>query len=113
MTTYTLRRPGRDSAPAPTLDDSQQAVVDHERGPLLVLAGPGTGNTTTMVEAVVDLVVRHGDDPSAVLMLTFSRKAAEQMRDFVTAWLGRTTDTDLSSTFHSFAYALIREWADT
>ena len=38
------------------LDASQQAVVDHDRGPLLVLAGPGTGKTTTLVEAVVERV---------------------------------------------------------
>ncbi len=113
MTTYLLRRPDPAAAPAPTLDESQRAVVEHEGGPLLVLAGPGTGKTTTMVEAVVDLVERRGVDPSEILALTFSRKAAEQLRDRVTARLGRTTGTDLSSTFHSFAYSLIREWADT
>src|SRR5689334_19318141 len=113
MTTYQLRRPERSAAPAPTLDASQQAVVDHEAGPLLVLAGPGTGKTTTMVEAVVDLVERRGVDPGAILALTFSRQAAEQLRDRVTARLGRTTGTDLASTFHSFAFSLIREWADT
>ena len=38
---------------APVLDDQQQRVVDHAGGPLLVLAGPGTGKTTTLVEAIV------------------------------------------------------------
>ncbi|GAA1908950.1 ATP-dependent helicase [Nocardioides marmoribigeumensis] len=112
MTTYLLRRPARTAAPAPTLDASQQAVVEHAGGPLLVLAGPGTGKTTTMVEAVVDLVERRGVDPSEVLALTFSRKAAEQLRDRVTARLGRTTGSDLASTFHSFAWSLVKEWAD-
>ena len=46
-----------------------------------------------------------------MLALTFSRKAAEQLRDRVTARLGRTTSTQLSSTFHSFAYGLIRRYA--
>lgn len=113
MTTYLLRRPDPAAVPAPTLDESQQAVVDHAGGPLLVLAGPGTGKTTTMVEAVVDLVERRGVDPAEILMLTFSRKAAEQLRDRVTARLGRTTGTDLASTFHSFAYSLLRTWVDT
>ena len=49
--------------------------------------------------------------PTAVLALTFSRKAAEQLRDRVTARLGRTMATTLSSTFHSFAYGLIRRYA--
>ena len=45
-------------------------------------------------------------------MLTFSRKAADQLRDRVTARLGRTMATSLASTFHSFAYSLLRRYAD-
>ncbi|HET6561926.1 MAG TPA: ATP-dependent DNA helicase [Marmoricola sp.] len=112
MTTYTLRRTPAAPATAPSLDTSQQAVLAHESGPLLVLAGPGTGKTTTMVEAVVDLVDRRGVAPEQVLALTFSRKAAEQLRDRVTARLGRALGTPLSSTFHSFAYSLVRQYAD-
>jgi superfamily I DNA/RNA helicase/RecB family exonuclease len=95
----------------PVLDEHQQAVVDHREGPLLVLAGPGTGKTTTLVEAVVDRLEQPGVNPDNVLALTFSRKAAEQLRDRVTARLGRTLATGLSSTFHSFAYALVRHHA--
>ena len=84
-------RPARRAAEPPTLDDDQQRVVDHPGGPLLVLAGPGTGKTTTLVEAIVDRIERRGADPDPVLALTFSRKAAEQLRDRVTARLGRTT----------------------
>ena len=43
---------------APALDEAQRAVVDHPGGPLLVLAGPGTGKTTTLVESVVDRIER-------------------------------------------------------
>jgi superfamily I DNA/RNA helicase/RecB family exonuclease len=95
----------------PVLDEFQQRVVDHEGGPLLVLAGPGTGKTTTMVEAIVSLVEERDVDPGAILALTFSRKAAEQLRDRVTARLGRTIGTSLSSTFHSFAYGLLRAYS--
>lgn len=109
-TTYHLVRPDRAVA-VPTLDEHQQRVVDHPGGPLLVLAGPGTGKTTTLVEAIVDRIERGGARPDQVLALTFSRKAAEQLRDRVTARLGRTTSTTLSSTFHSFAYGLIRRYA--
>lgn len=109
-TTYHLVAPDRAVA-VPTLDEHQQRVVDHAGGPLLVLAGPGTGKTTTLVEAIVDRVERRGASPDQVLALTFSRKAAEQLRDRVTARLGRTMSTTLSSTFHSFAYALIRRYA--
>ncbi len=110
-TSYTLvpAHPGRLTPPA--LDEFQQAVVDHAEGPQLVLAGPGTGKTTTLVEAIVDRVERRGADPDSVLALTFSRKAAEQLRDRVTARLGRTTSTTMCATFHSFAYALIRRYS--
>ena len=95
------------SAP-PVLDAAQQRVVDHKGGPLLVLAGPGTGKTTTIVAAVAERIERRGTDPSRILVLTFSRKAAGELRDRITARLGRTTSEPLALTFHSYAYALVR-----
>ena len=56
----------------PVLDDAQAAVVAHPGGPLLVLAGPGTGKTTTLVESVVDRIARRGATPDSVLVLTLS-----------------------------------------
>lgn len=94
----------------PHLDEHQRRVVEHPGGPLLVLAGPGTGKTTTLVEAIVDRVERRGASPESVLALTFSRRAAEQLRDRVIARLGRTVSTSLSTTFHSFAYSLVRRY---
>ncbi len=108
--TYRLRRPSGAVA-APVLDEDQRRVVEHRGGPLLVLAGPGTGKTTTLVEAVVDRIERRGAAPDSVLALTFSRKAAEQLRDRVTARLGRTVTAMPSQTFHSFAYGLVRRYA--
>jgi superfamily I DNA/RNA helicase/RecB family exonuclease len=90
------------------LDEHQRAVVEHQSGPLLVLAGPGTGKTTTIVESVVDRIERRGTDPERVLILTFSRKAAEELRQRVTGRLRRTTRSPLAMTFHSYAYALLR-----
>src|SRR5579863_8727014 len=90
------------------LDEAQQRVVDHKGGPLLVLAGPGTGKTTTIVEAVAERIERRGADPERILVLTFSRKAAAELRDRITARLGRTTSEPLALTFHSYAYALVR-----
>jgi superfamily I DNA/RNA helicase/RecB family exonuclease len=106
--TYRLERTERVVSEVPALDADQRAVVAHAGGPLLVLAGPGTGKTTTLVEAVVDRIERRGLDPSQILVLTFSRKAAEELRDRITARLRRTTSTPMSSTFHSFCYALLR-----
>jgi superfamily I DNA/RNA helicase/RecB family exonuclease len=107
--TYHLVRPSVAVAP-PTLDDQQQRVVDHSSGPLLVLAGPGTGKTTTLVEAIVRRI-DEGVHPDRILALTFSRKAAEQLRDRVTSRVGRTMSATIGSTFHSYAYGLIRRYA--
>ena len=110
-TTYHLVPPPTTAAEPVALDAEQQRVVDHAGGPLLVLAGPGTGKTTTLVEAIADRIEQRGVDPSQILALTFSRKAAESLRDRVTARVGRTLADDLSRTFHSFAYGLVRAYA--
>ena len=103
-----VRRPAPSPAAPPELDDDQRRVVSHDGGPLLVLAGPGTGKTTAIVEAVVHRIRDRGIDPARVLVLTFSRKAAEELRDRITIRLRRTTRQPLALTFHSYAYALVR-----
>ncbi|MFD9938576.1 ATP-dependent helicase [Streptomyces massasporeus] len=90
----------------PLLDASQRSVVDHTRGPLLVLAGPGTGKTTTLVESVAERVAR-GGDPERILVLTFSRKAAVELRDRMARRAGAARAPQ-ATTFHSFCYALVR-----
>ena len=105
---YRLVRRPLPTASALRLDQAQQQVVDHESGPLLVLAGPGTGKTTTIVAAVADRIERRGIAPERILVLTFSRKAAAELRERITARLRRTTREPLAVTFHSYAYALAR-----
>src|SRR5262245_36926692 len=87
---YRLVRRPVSKTPAPTLDPAQQEVVKHRGGPLLVLAGPGTGKTTTLVESIVDRVRTDGIDPSRILALTFGRRAAIELRDRIAARLDRT-----------------------
>ena len=62
-TRYRLVRPDR-TVVVPDLDEHQQRVVDHAGGPLLVLAGPGTGKTTTLVEAIVERIEHRGARPT-------------------------------------------------
>jgi superfamily I DNA/RNA helicase/RecB family exonuclease len=99
---------GAGAAGKPRLDQAQQRVVDHAGGPLLVLAGPGTGKTTTIVATVADRIENRGISPERILVLTFSRKAAAELRERITARLRRTTREPLAVTFHSYAYALAR-----
>ncbi|MCU1688564.1 MAG: putative ATP-dependent helicase, partial [Jatrophihabitantaceae bacterium] len=79
-------------------------MVDHISGPLVVLAGPGTGKTTTLVEAVVDRVENRGVPAEHVLVLTFSRRAAGEIRDRIAARLHRTVREPVARTFHSYAF---------
>ncbi|MEW2633133.1 ATP-dependent DNA helicase [Streptomyces sp. NPDC048389] len=108
--TYRLVRTPPGPVAPPLLDAAQRAVVDHGEGPLLVLAGPGTGKTTTLVEAVAARIAR-GADPARILVLTFSRKAAVELRDRMALRLGGTRGPQ-ATTFHSFCYALVRAHQD-
>jgi superfamily I DNA/RNA helicase/RecB family exonuclease len=109
--TFRLVRAPVPAAPAPVLDAEQLRVVQHDRGVLRVLAGPGTGKTTTLVEAVVQRVTERAVPIQNLLLLTFSRPAAGQLRDQVTARLGRTITEPVARTFHSYAYGLVRQAA--
>ena len=113
MPEYVLQPPAAsEPGVAPALDDEQRAVVEHGAapgsGPLLVLAGPGTGKTTTVVETVVERIEREGLTPDQVLVLTFSRKAADEVRSRIAGRLARTTAATPAMTFHAFCYALLR-----
>jgi superfamily I DNA/RNA helicase/RecB family exonuclease len=92
---------------APVLDAAQRRVVEHGGGPLLVLAGPGTGKTTTLVETAVARVAA-GVPVEQILMLTFSRRAAGELRDRITARLGRTVREPVARTLHSYAFGVLR-----
>ncbi|MFI5426175.1 ATP-dependent helicase [Aeromicrobium sp. UC242_57] len=106
---YVLGAPDGAPRSAPLLDPEQRAVVEHAGGPLLVLAGPGAGKTSTLVEVVADRVDR-GCAPEQILVLTFSRKAADELKSRIARRLDRTTATTPAMTFHSFCYALVRQF---
>lgn len=106
--TYRLDRSAPAPLPVPVLDAQQQRVVDHPGGPLRVLAGPGTGKTTTLAEAVVQRVTGRLVPVDQILVVTFGRQAAAQLRDRITARLGRTVREPVARTIHSYAYGVLR-----
>ncbi|MFI8350977.1 ATP-dependent helicase [Streptomyces sp. NPDC085596] len=108
---YRLLRTPPAQTPQPRPDAAQRAVIEHESGPLLVLAGPGTGKTTTLVESVAARVAR-GADPERILVLTFSRKAAVELRDRMARRMGAAR-APRATTFHSYCYALVRAHQDS
>jgi DNA helicase-2/ATP-dependent DNA helicase PcrA len=97
-------------AAAPTLNTDQLRAVEHPGGPLLVLAGPGTGKTGVLVQRIAHLVADRGVRPERILALTFSRRAADEMRARVTAGLPEAEKVEVR-TFHSFALSIVRRHA--
>jgi len=95
---------------APTLNADQIMAVEHPGGPLLVLAGPGTGKTGVLVERISHLVADRGVRPERILALTFSRRAADEMRARVTPGLPEAEKVEVR-TFHSFALSIVRRHA--
>ncbi len=90
--------------------DASQAVAAAAPTPTLVVAGPGTGKTSTLV-ARVRWLVAHGSAPGKILALTFSRKAAGELRDRISAALGATaTDLPTVTTFHRFGADILRAY---
>ncbi|MDG4822918.1 ATP-dependent DNA helicase [Asanoa sp. WMMD1127] len=116
MQAYRLvrRAPAPEEPRADRLDPLQANVVAHTDGPLLVFGGPGTGKTSTLVEAVAARVAS-GVDPERVLALTFSRRGAGALRDRIEARIaagdGRVVHEPLVRTFPAYAFGILRRAA--
>jgi len=97
-----------------SLTEAQQEAVAHTSGPLLVLAGPGSGKTTVVTKRIANMIA-NGIAPWNILALTFTNKAAQEMRDRVFTLLeeqslharGLTV-----ATFHAFCARVLRDWGD-
>ena len=92
------------------LNPSQLEAVTHTEGPLLVIAGAGSGKTRTLTYRVARLV-EAGVIPSALLLLTFTRKAAQEMLQRAARLLDSRCERVSGGTFHSFANAMLRKYA--
>jgi len=88
-----------------------QKVIEHFTGPALVIAGPGSGKTRTVVHRTARLIER-GVNPEEITLVTFTRKAAGEMAHRLHNLVGPVAEKVLASTFHSLAYQIIREDAN-
>ena len=91
------------------LNENQFKVIKHLNGPLLVIAGAGTGKTSVIAYRIAHLIQKEGINTGNILALTFSNKAAEEMRNRVDVLLPSSHDEVLVSTFHSFCAEILRE----
>lgn len=94
------------------LNKEQVDAVSHKEGPLLVLAGAGSGKTKVLVHRVVNLIEVEGVSPSEIVLMTFTNKAAEEMKSRIRKLLGSGVNLGFVGTFHTFCVRILREYGD-
>ncbi len=94
-----------------SLNEMQRGAVLHDSGPLLILAGAGSGKTRTLTHRVAHLMRNHDVPAWRILAVTFTNKAAGELRERVAKLLGET-EMPWVSTFHSAAVRILRQHAD-
>ena len=95
------------------LNEAQRAAVAAEQGNQLVLAGAGSGKTRVLVHRIAWLIRAEGLSPYSVMAVTFTNKAAREMRGRIEEMLGRPTHGLWIGTFHGLAHRLLQtHWAE-
>ena len=98
---------------------AQKEAIEHDKGPMMVLAGPGSGKTTVIINRTKNLIEQYGIDPRKILVITFTKAAAEEMKErFIRLAGGESSDTgkDISTeyskvnfgTFHAIFFTILR-----
>ena len=95
-----------------TLNDKQKEAVNITNGPLLVMAGAGSGKTKVLTTKVASLVLNENVDPENILAITFTNKAAKEMKERILSLVGFVGYKIQISTFHSFGLDIIRKHYD-
>ncbi|BDC94083.1 ATP-dependent helicase [Treponema bryantii] len=94
-----------------SLNEEQRAAVVHEGSPLLILAGAGSGKTRVITTKIAYLIKEKNIDPWSILSVTFTKKAANEMRERAVAIDERAADAKIQ-TFHSFGAWFLRKYAE-
>ena len=94
------------------LNDEQRAVVLHDRGPALVVAGAGSGKTRTVVHRIAYLIAERGVHPAEILAVTFTNKAAGELKSRLADLVGPRAGDLWTATFHSAALRVLRVYGE-
>jgi len=91
------------------LNKEQNRAVEHEKGPLIIVAGPGTGKTRTLTHRIAHLIKYKEVLPKNILAVTFTNKAAHEMRNRLKHLIKNSKQLPFVGTFHSFCFKLLNE----
>ena len=105
------RRPplykGREANRTFQLSTAQQAAIAHRGKPLILSGGPGSGKTKVLIEAAISRI-NAGQDPNSILVLTFGRERASELRDAIALQTSQTMLEPLARTFHALAHSILK-----
>ena len=103
---------GTGKKPELRLSSDQIAAIAHRGSPLVIQGGPGTGKTTILIEAAL-VRIAEGQNPDSILLLTYGRERASELRDAIALRTTKTMFEPLARTFHSLAFSILKMKADT
>ena len=92
------------------LNPAQQKAVHHEVGPVLVVAGAGSGKTRVITARITHLIVNKNVPAYAIVALTFTNKAAAEMKERIAGFLGEHTPLPFVGTFHAYCVQLLKKY---
>ena len=96
----------------PTPNFKQLSAITHPPGPLMILAGAGTGKTFTLENRIVYLIEHYKVNPKHILAITYTEKAARELKTRIVNRVGSYAHTMSVNTFHSFCFSILKEFGD-
>jgi DNA helicase-2/ATP-dependent DNA helicase PcrA len=96
-----------------TANPDQSQAITHPPAPLIILAGAGTGKTTTLLHRIIYLIEEYHTDPAQILAITYTDRAAQELKSRVIDNVGPRAEAITVATFHALCYAIVREYEQT